>query len=98
MCCLLKGPLCPGAVRSFSELTEALEYPVHGAHIRLEFGKPDVEDRDGFGRLLACAFIENQKVIAGLVRQGWSGFYSKYGSRRLAYDFEAAEKEAMADG
>jgi len=82
----------------FVEAKEALKYLVRGAHIRLEFEKANAEDRDGFGRLLAYVYVDEQNVNVELVRQGWSEFYAKYGRGRFANDFEAAEKEAKADG
>lgn len=65
-----------------------------GGRIGLEFEKPGVEKRDGFGRLLAYVIAGGVNVNLELVRQGWSAYYTKYGKGRLRAEFEAAEREA----
>ena len=78
----------------FVEATEALKELVRGGLIELEFEKPRVEKRDGFGRLLAYVIVDGINVNIEMVRQGWSKFYTKYGRGRLAAEFEATEFEA----
>ena len=62
----------------------------------LEFEKPGVEKRDGFGRLLAYVVAGGVNVNLELVRLGWSPYYTKYGKGRLRGEFEDAEREARA--
>jgi micrococcal nuclease len=78
----------------FAEATEALKALVRGGTISLEFAEPDVEKRDGFGRLLAFVFADGRNVNVEMTRQGWSKLYTKYGKGRLHEEFVAAEAEA----
>ena len=78
----------------FDEASEALKSLVRGGTIALEFAEPNVEKRDGFGRLLAFVFADGVNVNVEIVRLGWSKLYTKYGKGRLHELFVAAEKEA----
>ena len=78
----------------FDEATEALKALVRGGTITLEFAEPNVEKRDGFGRLLAFVIADGKNVNVEIMRQGWSKLYTKYGKGRLHEQFVAAEKEA----
>jgi micrococcal nuclease len=84
--------------RLWAAAGEALKSLVRGGWIDLEFERPGVERRDGFGRLLAYVLADGANVNLALVRQGWSAFYTKYGRGRLAAEFAAAEAEARARG
>ena len=76
------------------EAAEALKALVRGGTITLEFAEPNVEKRDGFGRLLAFVFADGVNVNIEMMRQGWSKLYTKYGKGRLHEQFVAAEAEA----
>lgn len=78
----------------WSEATEALKTLVRGGTITLEFAEPNVEKRDGFGRLLAFVIADGVNVNIEMTREGWSKLYTKYGKGRLHEQFVAAEKEA----
>ena len=78
----------------FVEATEALKTLVRKGYVELEFEKPNIEKRDGFGRLLAYVIADGVNVNIEMVRQGWSKFYTKYGEGRLEMEFEAVEREA----
>jgi len=78
----------------FDEASEALKTLVRGGTIALEFQEPNVEKRDGFGRLLAFVFAEGVNVNIEMTRQGWSKLYVKYGKGRLHEVLVAAEAEA----
>ncbi len=78
----------------FEEAREALKNLVRGGYIELEFEKPGIEKRDGFGRLLAYVIAEGKNCNIEMVRLGWSKFWKKYGKGRLAEQFKAAEEEA----
>jgi micrococcal nuclease len=80
----------------FEEAGEALKALVRGGTIALEFAQPNVEKRDGFGRLLAFVLAEGANANVEMVRQGWSKLYTKYGKGRLHAQFVAAESEARA--
>ena len=80
----------------FAEAAEALKALVRGGTITLEFAAPDVESRDGFGRLLAFVFADGVNVNVEMVRLGWSKLYTKYGKGRLHAQLVAAEAEARA--
>ncbi len=76
------------------EAAEALKELVRGGWIELEFERPAVEKRGGFGRLLAYVLAGGVNANVELVRQGWSAYYTKYGKGGLRAKFEAAEREA----
>jgi micrococcal nuclease len=78
----------------FGEASEALKALVRGGTIALEFAEPNVEKRDGFGRLLAFVLADGKNVNVEMMRQGWTKLYTKYGKGRLHERFVAAEAEA----
>jgi micrococcal nuclease len=78
----------------FDEASEALKTLVRGGTIELEFAEPNVEKRDGFGRLLAFVIADGKNVNVEIMRQGWSKLYTKYGKGRLHEQFVTAEAEA----
>ena len=78
----------------FAEATEALKALVRGGTISLEFAEPNIEKRDGFGRLLAFVIADGGNVNVEMMREGWTKLYTKYGKGRLHEQFVAAEKEA----
>jgi len=78
------------------EAAEALKGLVRGGTISLEFAEPNVEKRDGFGRLLAFVFADGVNVNLEMTRLGWSKLYTKYGKGRLHEQFVAAEADARA--
>jgi micrococcal nuclease len=80
----------------FSEATEALKALVRGGTISLEFAEPNVERRDGFGRLLAFVIADGVNVNVEMMREGWTKLYTKYGKGRLHEQFVAAEADARA--
>ena len=82
----------------FSEATEALKYLVRAGDIRLEFRKPGVESRDGFGRLLADIFAGDVHVNVEMVRQGYTTYWTRYGKSRFEEAFQRAEAEAKQQG
>lgn len=78
----------------FTEAAEALKALVRIGTITLEFAEPNVEKRDGFGRLLAFVIADGKNVNIEMMRQGWSKLYTKYGKGRLHEQFAAAEAGA----
>lgn|GEM_PF-2273278 len=65
-----------------------------GKTICLEFEK---KKRGNYGRLLAYVILDGQNFNIELVRQGWSPYYTKYGtSFRFHKNFVAAQKKARS--
>jgi micrococcal nuclease len=81
----------PGCERA----TAALMALVAGGRVELEWEKPQAE-RDEYGRLLAYVWVGETLVNLELVRQGFTRFFTKYGTGRYADRFRAAEDEALA--
>lgn len=79
----------PGCERA----TAALMALVAGGRVELEWEKPQAE-RDEYGRLLAYVWAGETLVNVELVRQGFTRFFTKYGTGRYADLFRAAEDEA----
>jgi micrococcal nuclease len=69
---------------------------VAGGRVELEWERPEAAERDEYGRLLAYVWKGETLVNLELVRQGWTRFFTKYGTGRYAGRFEAAEEEARA--
>jgi micrococcal nuclease len=78
----------------FEEAREELKSLLRGGFVALAYGKPGVEKRDGFGRLLAYVMVNDKNANIEMVRRGWSKFFTKYGKGRFREQFEQAEKEA----
>ena len=74
----------------YDEATEAMRRLVEGKTVRLEFEVPGVEERGGYGRLLAYVFVGDLNVNVEMVRLGHSEFWTKYGRGRYAGEFEGA--------
>jgi hypothetical protein len=53
-----------------------------------------VAERGSYGRLLTYRYVDVVNLNVELVRQGWSGFWTKYGTGRSAEEFMAAEAES----
>jgi micrococcal nuclease len=80
----------------YERATAALMALVAGGRVELEWERPDGAERDEFGRLLAYVWTGERLVNLELVRQGWTRFFTKYGTGRCAERFRAAEEEARA--
>lgn len=78
----------------YEEAREALKNLVRGGEIQIEFEDPSVEKRGNYGRLLAYVLVDGLNVNIEMVRLGWTEFWTKYGSGRLAREFIAAQEEA----
>jgi micrococcal nuclease len=67
-----------------------------GKYVDLEFEGNRL--RGNYGRLLAYVFVDKKNFNIGLVRQGLSPYYTKYGkSQKYDSEFRAAEKQARKD-
>ena len=66
-----------------------------GKTVDLEF--EGQRKRGNYGRLLAYVLLDGHNFNVELVRQGWSPYYTKYGSSEKHHDeFLSAEREAKA--
>ena len=77
----------------YREAGGALGRMVLGREAYLVFERPGVLERGSYGRALAYLYVEGRNINVEMVRQGWSGFWTKYGTGRFAEDFLAAEAE-----
>ena len=65
-----------------------------GKRVSLEF---EGRKRGKYGRLLAYVILDNRNFNLELVREGWSPYYTKYGtSPSYHFQFTAAQTEARA--
>ena len=78
----------------YYEATRALERMVQGRDVDLVFERPGTLERGSYGRVLAYLYADKRNVNVEMVRQGWSGFWTKYGEGRFAEEFRAAEADA----
>jgi micrococcal nuclease len=85
--------------RGYLDATEALEDMLDDGDVYLAFEEPGKPGSDRFDRLLAYLVDdEGRNLNEELIREGWSGFYRKYGDGRFADEFEDAQDEAEDDG
>jgi len=83
----------------FREATEALGEMLGDGDVYLAFEEPGHPKDDRFGRLLAYLIDDDGRNLnEELIREGWSQFYTKYGTGRFAQEFEDAEGEAEHEG
>lgn len=80
----------------YERATAAMMALVTGREVELEWERPDAAERDEYGRLLAYVWVGETLVNVELVRQGFTRFFTKYGTGRYADRFRAAEEEARA--
>jgi len=80
----------------FERATAALLALIDGRQVELEWERPESAERDDYGRLLAYVWVGGTLANLELVRQGWTRFFTKYGTGRYADQFRVAEEEARA--
>lgn len=76
----------------YQEAKNALREAVTGRDVFLVFDTPRKPTCGDYGRLLAYVFVDGRNVNVEMVRLGWSGFETGYGTGRFAREFEAAER------
>jgi micrococcal nuclease len=75
----------------------ALEAILGDHPLKLEFENPERAERDKYGRLLAYVIVDGENANVEMVRQGWTRFWTRYGSGRLKAAFREAEKQAREE-
>lgn len=78
----------------YHEASRALADMLDGEDVYLGFENPGRPERGHYGRLLAYVYADDENVNVEMVRAGWSPFWTKYGTGRLATTFTEAELEA----
>jgi micrococcal nuclease len=81
--------------RGYYEATEALRDLVDGEDLYLGFEEPGQISRGRYGRLLAYVFTDDDEdVNEEMIREGWSGYWTKYGAGRFPNTMWSADVEA----
>jgi endonuclease YncB( thermonuclease family) len=82
----------------YYEARDTLAEMVQGREVYLEFETLGQPEPGTYGRLLAYLYIGDSNLNVEMVRQGWSPFWTKYGTGRLSGEFQKAEMEARQAG
>ncbi len=80
----------------FSAAKAALRGLIDNREIFLDFEEPGELKRGKYGRVLAYLQVDGRNLNLEMVRMGWTGFYTRFGTGRFGTEFERAQREARS--
>lgn len=78
----------------WEESRDALMSKIAGQRVELRFRDPGVEERDFYGRLLACIHLDDRSINLEMIREGFARYRHDDNAEMQDLDLMNAEREA----